>query len=245
MGQSVILTAMVVKAANVGEYDRRIVLLTRERGKITAFARGARKPNSSLLAACQPFSFGQFTLFEGRTAYNLVQADISAYFQELRVDLEKAYMGMYFCEFADYFTNENNDESAILKLLYLSLKALSKDVLPPLLIRYIYEIKTLALYGQAMSVFACICCEKEENLVYFDSLAGGTICQSCAQTASRRMRIGQSTLYTLQYIISSPLSKLYTFTVSNEVMKELSKVTHQYLLVHVGHQFKTLEFLEE
>lgn len=142
------VTGMILKAEPFGEYDRRVVILTRERGKIAAFAKGARKQGSRLLASTNPFCFGEFKVYEGRTSYSVSEAVISNYFEALREDFEGACYGMYFNEVMDYYTRENNDEKEMLKLLYQSLRALCHKGLDNRLVRYIFEIKALALNGE-------------------------------------------------------------------------------------------------
>ena len=142
------VTGLILKAEPFGEYDRRVVMLTRERGKIAAFAKGARRQGSRLLASTNPFCFGEFRLYEGRTSYSISEAPIQNYFAPLREDFENACYGMYFLEVMDYYTRENNDEKEMLKLLYQSLRALCHKNLDNRLVRYIFEIKALALNGE-------------------------------------------------------------------------------------------------
>ena len=142
------VTGIILKQTPIGEYDRRICLLTKEKGKISAFVRGSRKPGSRLSSATNPFSFGVFKLYDGKNAYNVAEADIQNYFEDLRTDYIGAYYGMYFSEIADYYTRENNDEREMMKLLYQSLRALSVPSLPRELVRYIYEIKSIVVNGE-------------------------------------------------------------------------------------------------
>ena len=139
---------MVLEATPVNDYDRRTVILTKEFGKITAFGKGARKPGNRLLAATNPFVFGEFKLYEGKNAYTLIDADISHYFEELRTDYEGAYLGMYFLEYASFYTRENNDELLMLKLLFQSIRAITRPNIDNRLIRAVYEIRAVAVNGE-------------------------------------------------------------------------------------------------
>ena len=148
MQEPVRVTGMVLEVSPVGETDRRVVLLTKERGKISAFARGARKQGSRLMAATNPFCFGEFILYEGTNSYSLSEAVIRNYFEDMRMHFEEACYGMYFLELMDYYTRENNDEREMLLLLYQSLRALLHAAYDNRLVRYIFEIKAVVLNGE-------------------------------------------------------------------------------------------------
>lgn len=244
MREAVTLTGIVLSSAPSGEYDKRVVILTKERGKITAFARGARRPNSALLASTGSFAFGTFLLYEGRDAYSLVQANISNYFSELMSDFGGAYYGMYFCELADYYTRENNDEIEIMKLLYQSLRALTKESLNRELVRYIYELKLFTCSGEYPEVFQCTQCGAEGMLKYFSMFHGGMLCQECKEKVKDGLILNPSTVYTMQYIISTAVEKLYTFTVSSEVLAELRMVMDRWRERYLDKNMKSLEILE-
>ncbi len=244
MSQTVTVTGMILSATPIGEYDRRVVILTKEKGKISAFAKGARRQNSVLMGMTNPFSFGEFVLYEGRTSYNMVQANILNYFMELSTDFEGAYYGFYFMEFADYYTREYNDEKQMLRLLYQSLRALASKKIPYELVRYIFELKALVINGEYPEVFQCACCGAKDRGVVFSSKNRGLICEECKSKATDGIAIGKSTLYTLQYIVSSPIEKLYTFKVSDEVLGQLGRIMKQYVGMYVDKQFKSLEILE-
>ena len=245
MGTNLVVTGLVINTMPMGEYDKRITLLTKERGKITAFARGARRPNSQLLAATNPFSFGEFELFEGRSTYTLAKATISNYFRELAMNPEAAYYGFYFLEFADYYCQENNDEKEMLKLLYQTLRALESNRFDNQLVRVIYELKALAVNGEAPNVFGCLYCGKKENLSHFSVRKGGILCEDCRKKAEDAWRMTESTVYTMQYVISSEIGKLYSFAVSEQVLAELQKMLSAYMRLYVNHTFKSLKILEE
>lgn len=208
------MSGMVLSSAPYGEYDRRVVLLTKEAGKITAFARSARKPTSPLVSATSPFNAGTFSLYPGRSAYTLAGAKISNYFEKLKEDLNGTCYGSYFMELAGYYGRENLEAGDLLSLLYVSLLALEKPALPNRLVRCIFETKLMVI--------------------------GGEFPEAVAEDA----QLDPSAAYALKFIIASPIKKLYTFSVTDEVLRQMCDVVDRVRERTIDTRLKSLEILE-
>ena len=216
MAELIKVTGMVISTMPVGEYDKRVVILTKERGKIHGFSRGAKRPGNSLMAASQPFVFGEFMLLEGRNAYTISSVRVLNYFEEFRKNMDATCYGCYFLEFADYYTRENADCMDYMKLVYQSLRALLIPAIPRKLVRYIYELKAMVYSGEC-----------PQDWEQFESWNADT-----------------STRYAFQFVIASPVEKLYTFTLSEEVCEEFGRIVTYLRRHYVEHPFKSLEILE-
>lgn len=247
---TVTVSGMVLSAMPIGEYDRRIVLLTTDLGRISAFVRGARRPNSSLLAAARPFSMGEFSLHAGRDSYTVQSASIKEYFEAINADVTKMAYGCYFLEAAGFVLEENDDAKELLNLLYFSLKALEKQAIPDELVRLIYEIRLFTVMGVYPQVFECRTCGSRLTKGWLSVERGNCICEGCANAKRdtqtyQRVYLDASAMYTLQYILTAPLGKLYTFCVEKPVQQTLYELTAKWCKRYLPRAFKSLTVLEE
>ncbi len=102
----------------------------------------------------------------------------------------------------------------------------------------------MVINGEYPNVFSCLKCGTKEKLKYFHVKSGGTLCSDCARGVPS-FSMEESTLYTMQYIITSSIEKLYTFTVSEEVLENLEKILNEYMKNYIDRKFHSLQVLEE
>ena len=222
---------IVLSSMPAGEYDRRISLLTADSGRISAFARGARRATSPFAASTLAFTYGVFTLNARRDSYDVSSIDNVRSFTTLYGDIDATMYGTYFCELLEYLTRENGDEKEQLKLLYMTLAALDSKAVSNRLARCIFEIRAIANYGEAMKAEGLYYCPKEDGLIGYD--------------AAGSRKVNTSTLHSVQYIESAAPNRLFSFDVTEEILGELEYICTDYLKKHIDRPLKSLEVLKQ
>lgn len=210
---------IILKTSNYGEYDRRLVVLTNDYGKITVFARGVRKQGSRYLAAASPFTYGELKAFPGKDAYSFIEFNAECYFDNIRKDYEGSCYGMYFLEVTDYYSRENNDDRELMKLLYVTLKKLEKLVLTPGLNGFDYE--TIRIFFELRAI--------KENGEF--------------PGYPQKVFLSGETKQTIGHIIQSPFQKLYSVIISENTDKELKAIIKSYRDYFLKWNFNSLKLL--
>src|SRR5258707_7868292 len=104
--------ALVLHRSDLGENDRILTLYTREKGKLNAVARGARRGVSRLSGATELFILEKLQIAAGRNLDIIMQCEIEMSFSGLRTDLQKLARATYFCELLDRFTGDRDAASS-------------------------------------------------------------------------------------------------------------------------------------
>lgn len=244
MAELITISGMVLSSMPMGEYDRRIVLLTPDRGRISGFARGARRPGNLMMAASQPFVYADFSAFEGKSSYTFTGAKVVEYFDSLREDISLVLYGSYFLELAGYYARENEDSRQMLSVLYLAVRALQKRKVPPALVREIYELRMLAINGEYPDFFNCRSCGKRDDLAVFSIPLRGMLCRDhAAGPAGRCFAMSPAAVYAAQLAVTAPVEKLFTFLLSDEAISQLRKVLDAFMDDVMDRKLKSVELL--
>ena len=240
------ITGIVIRSVPVGESDRRVVLLTREMGKIAAFARGLRRQNSPLMGAVQPFNYGSFRIYAGRDYYVLTEARIDQHFDALKKDVTLSCYGSYFLEVMDELTRENNDESRLLLLTYAALRALEKKALDPKLVRAIFEIRCAVEEGEFSldpAFLSSLLPRSDMGRFGFPNSLPAQDRDGSALQDETVEAIPGITSRALEMIASSDMAHLFSFSVSEETLKQLLQISSRLLGRLTSHEFTSLKIL--
>jgi len=179
----IISDALVLRTYKLGETSKVVVLLTRERGKMRAVAKGARGPRSRYQSSLEPLSEVRVSLHgkQGAELYRLGQCDLlRSAFRTGGRGLETALSLSYFAELLDAFAQEGEAEDPVYRLAVAVVAAAESGADAATLARYL-EAWLLKLHGIYPPLDRCAACGgvlPAGGLVYH-ALAHGFVCAAC------------------------------------------------------------------
>jgi DNA repair protein RecO (recombination protein O) len=239
--------AVVLRHSDWGEADRILTLYTRERGKVRAIAKGARKIRSRKAGHLEPFTRVALQLAKGRDLLIVTQADSLEAYLPLGRDLVKAANASYLVELLDRFTYEDEAENyAVFRLLTESLGRIAAEPDPWLAIRY-YEVRLLDLLGFRPRLFECANCGEEIRAVdqYFSPAAGGVLCPKCGAGLPGAWSVSVEALKVFRHIQRSSYPEAQRAHPGPEVRNELETLLQKYLTYLLERKLNSPEFIQQ
>ncbi len=246
---------IVTRAVNYKENDKILTVLTDELGLISVHCYGAKSSKSKFLISCRLFCYSEFVLMHKKGFYYVKDADYIEAFYDIVNSIDKLFLGQYFLDVINEISVEGESHESLLRLLLNSLYALSKNVASDILVKSVFELRACVEMGVSPDLKVCRNCgvEKHEQF-YFDVLNGNVICKDCLLSGKNSVEITQTGLYfpvtmsvlsAMKYIQNARIERLFSFTLSEDMLESFSTVCEKYLLNQVGKSFKTLELYNE
>ena len=223
------MKGIIIAENNMGDFDKMLTMLTPGVGKISCVAKGARRPNSSLLAGTQFLCFGEYVMYKGHEHYTINSCDSIEVFYNLRTDLDKLQYAVNITKIIQDVTTENENTYKILQLYLNTLYMLSETDKDPDFITSVFKIKLLCYLGFKPETEKCKICGGTENLNYFSIKDNGVKCVSCHGVDKSSIKISDSTETALKYIVLAPAKKVYSFELKNDSLRELKLISKVYL----------------
>ena len=175
------MDALLLRAADYGENDRMVTLLTAERGKLGAAMKGVRKAGAKLRFASQPFCFAEYVFAEKNGRNTVTQASLHDGFYDLRTNVGAYYAAACVTEACDLFAMENMAAGPLLVCAVTALESIEQNLDAPNapLVKFLAEAVMLA--GYPLSAGDCpVCGKKISGRRFFDLRTGSFNCAECA-----------------------------------------------------------------
>lgn len=178
--------AIVLRTHKLGEADRIITLLTREKGKIRAVAKGVRRTRSKFGARLEPFSRVELFIAPGKNLDIITQAEsLNVYGESLALDYPLWTIGQTILETADRIASEESVPAETQYLLLVgALRSLTEKEHEGMLVLNAYLLRALSLAGYATVLNECAICGVAGIQPFFNVPSGGALCVDHRQPGS-------------------------------------------------------------
>lgn len=235
---------IVLRTNDYGETNKIVTMLTREKGKRAAVARGAKKTNSRLSGVTQPFTHGYFLVQGVRGLGTMQQGEALDSMRHIREDLLKTAYAAYIVELTDRTTEEGEAGGPLFELVRKSLAYINEGI-DPAIVTNIFEMKMLTQVGLRPELSSCAVCGETEGQFGFSIRENGLICHRCFEKDRYYLPLSPAAIRLLRLFYFFDLDRLGSIDVKESTKKELRAAISMYYDEYAGLFLKSRRFLEQ
>jgi DNA repair protein RecO (recombination protein O) len=236
--------AIVLRSLRFSEADRILHLYTRDRGRVSAIAKGVRKTKSRFGARLEPLSHVALVLHEGAGELHTVTGvELVASHHAARENTYRLSVGLTGAEamlrrFAEPEANARAFTALARFLDLLDVTAVvenDRPALDPLALSF--QLKLLWVSGYLPHVTACVECGATTGLVGFSARAGGAVCGLHARGS---FELSPEGLEGIEDLLSAPLADAVAAGLTDRARREALAVVTSSYEEHGGFRLKTV-----
>jgi DNA repair protein RecO (recombination protein O) len=247
------LTAIVLRTVDTGEADRVVTLLSRERGKVAAFARAARASRRRFGGALEPFTLVRAEVRERAGAELLGLESVAPLeaFGGIRDDLARIACAAYAAELARELVRDHEPHEDLFDLLARYLRALDAAAAAPTGLRA-FELGALRAAGLLPRLDACARCDAphpappSSRPLRLDPSHGGVLCADCTPLASPGSpALSADAAAALHRLAEGGLAAAAAEPLAARSGREARDALGAFIEHHLGRRLQARRFLEE
>ena len=238
------LEGIVIRTKPYGESHKLVTLFTREAGKMTCMARGAKKPVSRLAAVTQPFTHGSFSIYKGRGMGTIQQGDPLESLRHIREDIMSTAYASYITELIDRLTEQDDPQPAIYDMLFQGLHAIEEGYDPEAITLFV-EWKMLPYAGLTPTLHQCANCGATEGEFAFSFQELGFLCHRCFHIDRYIIRLSPALVKLIRTFYFVPIERVGSLKLKKETKSLLKQIVRTIYEEQAGIRLKSRSFLEQ
>lgn len=183
---------IVLRVVDFSETSCIVTWMTRDFGKITTMAKGARRPKSSFEAAIDVLAICRIVFLHKTSGAMslLTEAKLERRFRSSATNLKRLYAGYYVIELLNILTDEGDSNPELFDLAVKTIQLIDSNEIQDSQVNLSllqFELEALNLLGHQPMLTKCVSCGREKTTmarVQFGLNAGGVLCQNCRRGQS-------------------------------------------------------------
>ena len=243
-------SAIMLRRVEYGESDMIVTLFSLERGKMSVFAKGAKKSKKRFAGALELFNLLEVVVTQGKKKglFMLQEADIKKPYECIRTNIKKTAYASYFTELITDWCEEFEKQSDLFRLISDTFDLLNDETYSEEVLSILFQVKFLSLCGISPNLLQCVSCQRgvdeiNEKEIILDLERGGLICEKCKRSSFKRVYLSKGTIKRLQWIESRDMAKACRIRFTPMAVKEGLQFLESFVPYHLGKIPKSLKFI--